>query len=322
MIRDAREPIKSPRGAETDLPAGGGSPEPVAAVSGVEPKGPAMACRWILATGAPISHPTALADPRPPAMGPWLVGETANDTGSFGRSEDFCPVDALATAMPALEHALGSWLFEQLADDYLTGLGEEDLSMASLAEGFADHLTLTRPDHDQPVGERNPWGDFLIELAIFEASYQRVGEAAEPPESEAPSSLSRRSERRGVVMGPWGEVGSEALSLAPHCAVHRFAFPVDSYRLSVLRGEKPEDPEPRSTHLVIENRDGAPRARRLGGAAYRALGALARGGSLEEARQAAEVRLPTFHGLLVRWIAQGWLVPTRHLSKKRRLARG
>lgn len=327
MTQDARETIESAGEALCEPGAGGESRDSVTADPGIGEGGPAAACRWILAIESPASSRVAMtgrgASPQRPSN-PQDQLAVANDRAGDDWDEDWldepCPFEMLASNLPALEQALGSWFFEQLVDDYLTSHGEDNPAEDSLVAGFVDYLALSRPDHDLPAEQREPWGDFLVELATFESSWRDVSEAAEAttPEPSRPT-WHRAADPCAVFRGAWDGVGARRMSVPISYALHRFAFPVDTYWRAVRRGETPDEPEHRSTELMIEIRQGQARVRRLGRATFLALRVLARGGTLEEAREAAAVRVPTFRSLLGRWIERGWVTSDPRPATLRRI---
>jgi len=151
---------------------------------------------------------------------------------------------------PGLVHLLGEDAFDGFAMDFLDARPPRAYTLFRLAEGFADHLSETRPDGAEH------WPDMIIELARFERA---VAEAAEAPGTED--------------AGPPGT----RLRAAPCLRLLRLAWPAHEYLAAVRRGEDPPLPAPRPAYLAICRRDYALVVRELGPRPFAALDALARG---------------------------------------------
>lgn len=145
----------------------------------------------------------------------------------------------LGEQFPATRHALGPRLFDDFADDYLHACPSDSYTLYELGRRFPYWLEETRPDRDQPHHAREPWIDFMVDLAHYEHALFRL--------FDAPGDEGR----------PWPDAGTDdrALVLQPCLALAQYRYPVARYYHEVCAGRSPELPERAPSQLVILRRD-------------------------------------------------------------------
>ena len=74
----------------------------------------------------------------------------------------------LQDQFPALNYALGADLFFDFAQEYIHAMPSESYTLYRLGERFSQYLNAERPDRDKSAAHREPWIDFMVELADFE----------------------------------------------------------------------------------------------------------------------------------------------------------
>ncbi|WP_448663958.1 putative DNA-binding domain-containing protein [Sphingomonas sp. CJ20] len=136
---------------------------------------------------------------------------------------------------PALTHALGPALFDDFVADYIHDHPPERHTLHDLGRRFAHWMEVNRPDHER----REPWVDFMIDLARFEYSVFTMFDA-EGKEGQA-------------LATP--DTPDAALRLQPAFALGSYAFPVADYYHAVRRGEAPTVPQGASTHVALVRTD-------------------------------------------------------------------
>ncbi len=176
----------------------------------------------------------------------------------------------MAVQFAALKYALGDELFQLFVDQYIQAYPSDSYSLNHLGQHFACFLEETRPDAKRPVREN--WPDFMIELADFEFSLNRLFDLEADDE---------------------GDVATEAdfdeqLKLLPVFALFQHQFPIMDYYQRYNNDERPELPFPKqSCSIVIRHRY------RLGlfdlnFSQYRFLELLKKEGSIDQAKQAMQ----------------------------------
>ncbi|MBC7774733.1 MAG: putative DNA-binding domain-containing protein [Phycisphaerae bacterium] len=131
----------------------------------------------------------------------------------------------------ALCHALGKDLFDDFAREYLLSFPSGSPTLAVLGERFPAYLEETRPDKEQ--AEKEPWVDFMVDLARFEwnlyLSFDAPGH-----EGQAYATPDDRD---------------QSLRLQPCFFLSAYRFPVSAYYQGVADGEDPAIPQA-SAHFV------------------------------------------------------------------------
>jgi len=136
---------------------------------------------------------------------------------------------------PALCHALGRALFDDFVADYIRDCPPERHTLYDLGRRFAGWMEANRPDG----AAREPWVDFMIDLARFEyavfAMFDAEGNEGRPfATADTPDS---------------------ALRLQPAFALGSYGFPVADYYHAVRRGEEPPLPMPAPSHVALVRTD-------------------------------------------------------------------
>ena len=209
-------------------------------------------------------------------------------------------VECLRSEFPMLTTALGEDVFDQFAAGYLQDHPSRSYTLTRLGAGLADYLAAT-----QPAGDENAWLGFLVELARLEWCFNEVfdgpGPEGHPPMS--PETL------HGISGSQWS-----ACRLTPVAGLRltNFAYPVHEMFHALRRGERPDPPAARLTHLVIWRRDYIVRHDELSGLQIPLLAALVAGQNVGEAIEQAAVETDdltplaqSLEGWFRKWIQQG-----------------
>lgn len=219
-------------------------------------------------------------------------------------------LDCLGELLPVLRHALGDDLFTRFALDYLDEHPSRSYTLARLDDGFVAYLRDTRPDRDRPVGEREDWPDFIIDLAELEHAIRVTFDG---PGVEGAPLLD------AADVAGWSD--DELLAarpvVVPCLALRTFRFPVREYLLAVRRGDDPPLPAPRTTHIAFNRRDFQVRLLELEPAPYRMLAALADGSAVAAAASGAGLSGPASIRTWLRRLAEAGLFrsPTDHTDQ-------
>lgn len=142
-------------------------------------------------------------------------------------------VQCLEGQYKALCHALGKVLFDDFAKEYLKSFPSQQPTLAVLGQRFPDFLRETRPDRE--AVEKEPWIDFMIELAQLEWDIYTI--------FDAPGHEGR----------PYAEAASadESLALQPCFSLQTYRFPVGGYYSALARGEDPDVPDAQESYVAI-----------------------------------------------------------------------
>ena len=143
----------------------------------------------------------------------------------------------LAEQFPATRHALGAALFEDFADEYLRDCPSDSYTLYRLGRRFSGWIERSRPDRDAPPDAREPWIDFMVDLADYE---YRLFELFDAPGHD----------------GAWPDVDIDdrALVLQPCMALVQYRYPVAAYYHAVRAGRTPAFPAAAITHLAMLRR--------------------------------------------------------------------
>ncbi|RMH21804.1 MAG: DUF2063 domain-containing protein [Acidobacteria bacterium] len=204
---------------------------------------------------------------------------------------------------PALRHALGDELFRDFARQYLEARPPERYTLYDLGRRFPAYLEETRPDAEKAVGDREPWIDFMVDLARFE---RRLFVMFDAPGNEGkPFATAADADGR--------------LRLQPCFALGEYRFPVETYYLRVRQGDDPPLPPCRRSLVALVRKDYRTRVFPLTPAHYLFLAALRKGESVGEALARVARQTSTPHdeverswsapgGIRRRWIEAGFFV--------------
>jgi len=134
----------------------------------------------------------------------------------------------------ALRHALGDDLFRDFGVEYLRTYPSQSPTLSDLGARFSRWLSEHRPDLHAP--EKEPWIDFMIDLARYEWAVYLFFD--KPGHEGRPLATAQTPDAELVVQST--------------LELHRFAFPVAAYYHAVAAGESaPPIPAPQDSHLVI-----------------------------------------------------------------------
>ncbi len=207
-------------------------------------------------------------------------------------------LECLRAMHPALRHALGDELFDDFAEDYLAARPSCSYTLARLDEGFAAHLSATRPDRDLPAAAREPWPDFLVDVVRFERAFLDVydGEGVEgrPIASSA-----------DVPDGSGVHPSAVAVDPVPCLRTLHSRYPVGEYVMAVRRGERPGLPMPDPTDLALVRRDFVVELVCLDAASSTALAVLLDGVDSAGAAAATGTSEATVRGWITSWANRG-----------------
>lgn len=226
----------------------------------------------------------------------------------YGRSYHARLLECFHSMFKALRHALGEELFDRFVLDYLEHHPPRSYTLHRLAEHFPEHLAATRPDADLPIEEREPWADFLVELARLEKAF---GEIYDGPGNEGQT---LPSEATVFALAPEVLLASR---LAPAPCLHLFAlrFPAHDFLQSVHRGEDPEMPAAAATFLAVHRREYQVRFHPLSPPQYALLQALDGRRTLTQAIHLAGETEPLeaamARSFLRAWVAEGFFERVR-----------
>jgi hypothetical protein len=131
----------------------------------------------------------------------------------------------------ALTYALGNYLFQIFADQYLYTYPSESYSLNTLGRHFSSFLEETRPDKE----EKETWPDFMIELAGFEYALSVIFD------ENAIDTCNT-----AVINTP-----DNMLALHPVFHLFRHQFPICNYYLEFSQGKEPELPFPEESYCVV-----------------------------------------------------------------------
>jgi hypothetical protein len=178
---------------------------------------------------------------------------------------------------PALRHALGEPLFDDFVADYISDMPPESHTLYDLGRRFPFWLGENRPDRAEPPERREPWIDFMIDLARFErqvfAMFDAPGHEGRPfADSDTPD---------------------DRLSLQPCFDLGAYDFPVAAYYHAVRRDEEAPLPPAGRSFAALVRTDYVTRTIRLGEPQYLFLLAMAAGGGVEGGLEAAAIHLAT-----------------------------
>lgn len=185
----------------------------------------------------------------------------------------------------ALRHALGEDLFRDFATEYLRAYPSHSPTLSELGARFSQWLAENRPDLH--AAEKEPWIDFMIDLARYEWAvylfFDKLGHEGRPlATAETPD-----------------------VELVPQTTLelHQFAFPVATYYHAIAAGEPdPPIPEAEDSHFVIVRKNYHIGILRLTAPQHQLLTSLIESQSIPESLMA----LATAHSLPLPHVQQAW----------------
>lgn len=147
--------------------------------------------------------------------------------------------ECMAGQFKALRQALGEQLFGDFVEAYLAVYASRSPTLSDLGDRFARYLEETRPDAAEPPERREPWADFMVDLARYEWE------------------IFKKFDAPGHEGKPFADLSTPAgeLRLQPTLSLHLYRFPVDAYYHEVSRQANPDLPEPSETAIAILRKD-------------------------------------------------------------------
>ena len=209
--------------------------------------------------------------------------------------------ECMAGQFKALRHALGENLFGDFVEEYLRVYASRSPTLSELGDRFTRYLEETRPDAAEPPERREPWADFMIDLARYEwdifQKFDAVGHEGKPFADDA--------------------TADDRLRLQPSLSLHCYDFPVDAYYHGVSSGTDPEIPYRGVTRIAILRKDFRIGMFRLTGPQHDCLAKIQQGfdvsTALAETAREQNVRPEEAAAAWARWrphwIAQGFFIP-------------
>jgi hypothetical protein len=155
-------------------------------------------------------------------------------------------LECLRDEFPALLHAVGEEVFDELGFAYLQAYPSTSYTLSELSRNFAQFLEETRPRDEDEEGPS--WPDFMIDMARLERTYSEIFDG---PGTERLKLLGADEIRR-IRPDEW-----PAARLVPVPCLRLLAlrYPVHEYATAVRKKEDPPLPEPLSTWLAVSRID-------------------------------------------------------------------
>ncbi|MBT8250727.1 MAG: DNA-binding domain-containing protein [Acidimicrobiia bacterium] len=236
-----------------------------------------------------------------------ILAPSARLTGSqrwsiYQRAYSSRLLKCMAEQFPALNHALGEDLFADFAREFLVAYPSESYTLYELGRRFPGFLEERRPDRDAPDGSREPWIDFMVDLARFERQLFVLFDAP------------------GHEGNPFAkpETPDERLVLQPCFALGSYRFPVAAYYHEVRIGKDPAYPSAEHSQVALVRTDYSTHTYRVTGFQHALLQILTRGLNVADALRVlgADLNLSGpeiqkfWTGTRGRWIAAGFFIPS------------
>ncbi len=208
----------------------------------------------------------------------------------------------MADQFPALNHALGESLFADFAREFLVAYPSESYTLYELGRRFPGFLEERRPDRDASEGSREPWIDFMIDLARFERQLFVLFDA---PGHEGKAFATNETPDEHMVLQPCFALGS-------------YRFPVAAYYHDVRTGKNPTYPSAEHSQVALVRKNYSTHTYRVTGFQYAMLqileGGLNAAGALRVFANDIDVsehEIQKFWlGTRSSWIAAGFFIPS------------
>ncbi len=247
-----------------------------------------------------ITHPEGI---RPQMTSLEVVGSTGLSATErlaiYSRSYHVRLLQSFQAMFPALGYALGEDIFNSFVWDYLSHHPPVSYSLNQLADAFPQHLAETRPDTDAPPCEREPWPDFIIDLATLELAFLKVFDGP-GLEDQQPCSLTDLR-----ILGRESFIKARPRP-APCLRLFGFRYPVHLYMLAARRGEPAELPEPAESFVAMTRQNYRVIVRELSSEQYVFLKALDGQNRLGDAIRMTRLSTDLCEGWLVDWLDSGF----------------
>ena len=227
---------------------------------------------------------------------------SAERLGIYGNAYFARLMECLRESFPALEHALGSELFDEFSLGYLQRYPSQSYSLCHLGDQFAQHLQETRPDAQESQAGHVDWPDFLIDLASLERNIEQVFDG---PGSEGDSPL-ELAQLEAIDPDRWPEM---ILHPVPSLRLLAFRFPVNDYYTAFRQDKNPDMPPPREQYVALNRRHYVVRRLEIEPLEYQLLEKILEGNSIGQVIEAvtlsANLELAELANLLQKWF-QKW----------------
>jgi len=218
-------------------------------------------------------------------------------------------LEVLREDYKVLCRALGDDLFNRFALEYLRQYPSTSYTLGRLGDQFVTFLEQSRPARDEDVSGEPDWSDCIIDLARLEAVVNRVFDG---PGEEDLSPL-QASHLQGLTPERFADA---EVHLAPSLAFVSLRFPLDEHFTALVRGERPDLPEPAPEVVAVWRSNYRVHRLKIDPAAHRLLDLLREGGILGEAlarlvHERPELVLQLGALLPVwfqAWTQRGWIV--------------
>lgn len=166
----------------------------------------------------------------------------------YSRSYHARLLQCFGSMFPALLRALGERLFNHFALDYLQHHPPRSYTLDELADAFPQHLADTRPDADAPPEEREPWPDFIIELASLELAFLKVYDGPGVEGRALPGA-------RDILNTGGTRILQARPAPAPCLRLFAFRYPVHTYMLAARRAGELPLPSPAESFVAMTRQD-------------------------------------------------------------------
>jgi hypothetical protein len=215
-------------------------------------------------------------------------------------------LECMREEFPVTVHCLGEETFDAFAVAYLQKYPSKSYTLCELGARFPHYLVETRPEREEGEPEVN-WPEFLVDLAIFEWTFNEVFDG---PGTEGKEILDE-AQIRAVPPERWPEA---RLAPVPCLRLLKLRFPVQDYHAEVRAENAPAVPAAAPTYLALARRRYIVSHSVLTEAEYHLLSALAAGRSvgeaIEEVAQAPGADVDhlakNLHDWFRRWAALGF----------------
>ncbi|WP_089932858.1 HvfC/BufC family peptide modification chaperone [Candidatus Entotheonella palauensis] len=157
----------------------------------------------------------------------------------YQRSYHMRLLQCMREQFPALCHALGTQLFTDFAREYLQTYPSVSYTLHDLGRRFPAYLEETRPDRNEPAGNRESWIDFMVDLARFERELMVM--------FDAPGHEGKPFARE--------EMPDSQLRLQPCLALGDYRFPVEWYYHEVQTDNDPSFPPQQRSLVALVRKD-------------------------------------------------------------------
>lgn len=184
-------------------------------------------------------------------------------------------LECMREEFPVTAHCLGEETFDAFAVAYLQKYPSKSYTLCELGARFPGYLVETRPEREEGEPEVH-WPEFLVDLAVFEWTFNEVFDG---PGAEGKETLSE-AQIRAVPPERWPDA---RLVPVPCLRLLELRFPVQEYHAEVRAENSPAVPTAAPTYLALARRRYIVHHSLLSAVEYRLLSALATGRTVGEA---------------------------------------